>query len=54
MHVVTGGLGEHRFIGCVGCGRGDGERVAQDANAKRLRRLREEDLVAGERVSNDA
>ena len=54
VHAMSGTLGQHGFIGRVGgcaCLR---QRVAKHIDPKGLRRLREEDLVAGYRVDDEA
>ena len=54
VHAMSGALGQHRFIGRVGGMRRLRQRVAQHVDAKRLRRLRQEDLVARNRVDDEA
>jgi hypothetical protein len=52
VHPVSSALGEHRFIGRVTGRARLRERVAQDVDAKRLRRLRQEDLAPRDRVDD--
>ena len=53
VHVMTGLLGEHRLVRHIPRRRREQERVAQHADSKGLRRLREEDLVSRKRIAND-
>ena len=54
VHVMPGLLGEHRLVGRIGTPstRAPARRAAR--RAERLRRLREEDLLARQRAANDA
>ena len=54
MHVMPRRFGEHRLVGGVGRRGRDRQRVAEDADAERLWRLRQEDLVARQRAADDA
>ena len=54
MHVMTGLLGEHCLVRRIRRRRREPERVTQHADSKRLRRLREEDLLSRECVVDDA
>ena len=54
VHAMSGTLGEHGFIGRIGGATCLRQRVAKHIDAKRLRRLREEDLVARNRLDDEA
>ena len=52
-HRVSGALGQHRVVGRVDAARGGRQRVFEDAPAESLRRLRQPDLLARQRLGDD-
>ena len=54
VHGVPGLLGEHRLVGRRGAGASERDGVAEHRAAEGLRRLREEDRLARQRLGHDA